>query len=283
MITAIPVRVSVLGPVELTVAGQRALVGGPQGRAVLAFLVLGSGRVVPMERMMEGLWGSRPPQSAAIKIQGHVCALRKALRAAGAEHAADVIATRPPGYQLSTGRYSCDMSEFTSQVNRVPDLVARGDVESASAELGQALGRWRGPAFADVPHDDIRLHATHLERLRLIAVADKARLDLRLGRFWSVVEALAPEVHAHPLEERAREFLIHAYLRLGHRHAALECYEAGRVQLRCELGISPGPALQRLAQAIRRGPEAVQRLGEPASGQRPSRRTTTPFTSESDR
>lgn len=258
MSTAIPVRVSVLGPVELSVGGQRTTVGGPQCRAVLALLVLGSGRVVPMDRIMDGLWGSCPPPSAAVKIQGHVCALRKALRAAGVEHASDIIATRPPGYQLSGGCYSCDMSEFTRQVTHVSDLVARGDMESASDELGQALRRWRGPAFADVPYADIQLHATYLERLRSIAVADKARLDLRLGRFWAVVEELAPEVDSHPLDERAREILIHAYLRLGHRHAALECYEAGRLQLRCELGISPGAALQRLAQAIRQEPAAAQ-------------------------
>jgi DNA-binding SARP family transcriptional activator len=108
-----------------------------------------------------------------------------------------------------------------------------------------------GPAFADIPAEEVRRHAARLDQLRILVAEDKAALDLRRGRPLAVIGDLGPVVDADPLRERARELLIRAYLGLGQRHAALACYEAGRVHLRKELGISPCPALQRLAAGIR--------------------------------
>lgn len=253
MNTTLPVNVSVLGPMEMSIEGTRVRVGSPQTRAVLALLVLGDGAVIPVDRMVERIWGENPPASAVLKVQGHVSALRKVLRSVASTRAGGLLVTRPPGYQLVGEAYACDMHEFTTQAKQASALAAAGEVERARDLLGQALRWWRGPAFADVPCDDIQLHAVRLNRLRSIAVEDRARLDLRLGRFWSVLEELGPEVDSNPLDERAREILIHAYLGLGQRHAALACYEDGKVQLRDELGISPGPALQHLAHCIRHG------------------------------
>jgi DNA-binding SARP family transcriptional activator len=247
------VRIAVLGPLEVLVRGsERLTVGSPQTRAVFAMVLLGSGAVVSVEHIVEGVWGERPPASAVLKVQGHVCTLRKMLRPR-APRAAELLVTRPPGYHLLTALYRCDMDEFTAAVKRAAALSSGGEVEEACDVLDAALQCWRGPAFADIPSEQVQRHAVRLNALRSIAVQDKARLDLRLGRALSAIEQLGPEVDAHPLDERAREILIHAYLRLGQRHAALACYEAGRARLRDELGIGPGPRLQRLAQAIRHG------------------------------
>ncbi|MFC1403023.1 MULTISPECIES: BTAD domain-containing putative transcriptional regulator [Streptacidiphilus] len=251
--SAAQVRVSVLGPMELTVDGRPVAIGAPQTRTVLALLALGSGSVVPIDRIIEGVWGERSPRSAVLKVQGHVSALRKALHGAGAAAAAAVLVTRPPGYQLGGEGYCCDMDEFTGAARRASALAAAGDAEASCELLDQALRHWRGPAFADVPGDEVRLHAARLEQLRSIALEDKAAHDLRRGRFWAVLEDLGPELDSNPLGERARELVIHAYLRLGQRHAALACYEAGRTLLQDELGISPGQSLQRLAHLIRHG------------------------------
>jgi len=249
-------RVHVLGPVELTAGGQPVNIGGPQRRAVLALLVLGSGRVVHVDRILTAIWGEKPPRSALTKVQGHVCALRKALDAAGMSPAGNVLVTKPPGYLLLTDSYSCDLTEFTTQVGAAKVLTGRGDVTSACAVLDGALRSWRGPAFADLPYDGIRQHATHVDELRSIAMADKARMDLHLGYLWPVVEQLVPEVSMSPLNERTREILIEAYLRLGQRHAALACYQDGCAQLRSQLDIGPGPRLRRLGQLIRSGEPA---------------------------
>ena len=57
------VEVSVLGPVQATVAGQPAALGGPRQRSVLARLVLAGGHVVSTDRLVsEG----RAPSRAAV-------------------------------------------------------------------------------------------------------------------------------------------------------------------------------------------------------------------------
>ena len=245
------VRICVLGPLEVFArGGERLPLCSPQARAVLALLLLGSGAVVPLDRLVEGVWGERPPASAVLKVQGHICTLRKMLRPAGAP---ELLVTRPPGYQLLTEYYRCDMDEFTADLRHAAALSALGDIEQACEVLDVALASWRGAALADVPSEQVQRHVVRINGLRSIAVQDKARLDLRLGRTLRAIEQLGPEVDAYPLDERAREILIHAYLRLGQRHAALACYESGRTRLRDELGISPGPRLLRLERAIRHG------------------------------
>ena len=245
------VRICVLGPLEVFAhGGERLAPCGPQTRAVFALLLLGSGALVPVDRIVEGVWGERPPASAVLKVQGHICTLRKMLRPA---RAAELLVTRPPGYRLRTECYRCDMDDFTAGVRRAGALSAAGDIEQAGEVLDLVLGCWRGPAFADIPSEEVQRHVVRINGLRSIAVQDRAWFDLRLGRALRAIEQLGPEVDAYPLDERAREILIHAYLRFGQRHAALACYETGRSRLHDDLGISPGPRLQRLVHAIRHG------------------------------
>src|SRR5262245_60313326 len=80
----------ILGPLE--VVDDAGVVEIPPGkpRALLALLVLEAGRVVSAERLIDELWGERPPATAAKMVQGHVSRLRKALPAG-------LLETRRPG------------------------------------------------------------------------------------------------------------------------------------------------------------------------------------------
>jgi len=53
--------------------------GGPGQRALLAILVLHRGEPVSVDRLIDALWGERPPASATKIVQGHVSSLRKVL------------------------------------------------------------------------------------------------------------------------------------------------------------------------------------------------------------
>ncbi|WP_234391499.1 hypothetical protein, partial [Nocardia suismassiliense] len=54
--------VGLLGPVMVEAAdGTRVSVGGPRVRALLGLLALEAGRVVPMARLVDGVWGEDPP------------------------------------------------------------------------------------------------------------------------------------------------------------------------------------------------------------------------------
>ena len=56
--------VRVLGPVEASAAGRPIALGGGKPRALLALLALNAGSAVSAARLIEGLWGERPPDGS---------------------------------------------------------------------------------------------------------------------------------------------------------------------------------------------------------------------------
>ena len=69
----------ILGPLEVTERSAPLLLGGAKQRAVLAILLLHRGQVISSERLINELWGERPPATAAKTLQGYVFHLRRAL------------------------------------------------------------------------------------------------------------------------------------------------------------------------------------------------------------
>ena len=70
------VHIQVLGPLRVLQDGENLPLGGPQRRLVLALLIAAGGRTVPMDDLIEGVWGEDPPTSARGTIQGYVHHLR---------------------------------------------------------------------------------------------------------------------------------------------------------------------------------------------------------------
>src|SRR3954463_1444314 len=65
-----------LGPVVARVDGVDVALGGPRARAVLAVLLLGAGRVVPLDAIVDAAWGEPAPETARFQSQNRVSALR---------------------------------------------------------------------------------------------------------------------------------------------------------------------------------------------------------------
>src|SRR5438034_7569242 len=68
-----------LGPLEVLREGGPLRVGGPKQRALLALLLLHANEALSRERLIDGLWGERPPATAAKALQVYVSQLRKLL------------------------------------------------------------------------------------------------------------------------------------------------------------------------------------------------------------
>ena len=60
-----------LGPLEVWDAGQALQLRGTKRKAVLALLVLHANEVVRTDRLIEELWGERPPANASAALQNH--------------------------------------------------------------------------------------------------------------------------------------------------------------------------------------------------------------------
>jgi YVTN family beta-propeller protein len=234
----------ILGPVEVRDDGRVVQLGGGKQRAVLALLLLNANRVVASERMIELLWGERPPATAATALHGHISSLRKAL-------GPDVIATRPPGYVLETAIGELDLERFQWLRAEGRDALERGDPGGAAERLRAALGLWRGEALSDIGFEPfIQTEAARLEGLRLDAVQDRIDADLTTGRGTELVDELERLVAAEPLRERLWAQLMLALYRSGRQAEALDAYRRARQTLVSELGIEPGPELRDLERLI---------------------------------
>src|SRR4051794_41916266 len=73
------VEIRVLGRVDAVVDGRSLPLTRRKQRAVLAMLALRANHTVGADELIDGLWGDRPPASAAKNLQSYVSQLRKAL------------------------------------------------------------------------------------------------------------------------------------------------------------------------------------------------------------
>lgn len=55
------VEFRILGPLEVQANGHRLQLGGRKQRALLAVLLLNANEVVSRDRLIDALWGERPP------------------------------------------------------------------------------------------------------------------------------------------------------------------------------------------------------------------------------
>ena len=69
-----------LGPLEVLRDGHRLPRGGAKQRALLALLLLHANEVVSRDRLLEELWGDRPPGTAGHSLDVQISRLRKALQ-----------------------------------------------------------------------------------------------------------------------------------------------------------------------------------------------------------
>ncbi len=249
----------ILGPIEVSAGGRVIEIGGPRLRRLLAILLLHANEPVPRGTLVDDLWGDEPPTGAQGSLEVYISRLRKAL-------GSPVLLTRPGAYYLLVGDGELDAEQFEQLVGQGRSELAQNKPGPAAASLRAALRLWRGPAFGDLGDESFaQVEAGRLEELRLGATEDRIEADLALGRHADVVGELEALVAAHPLRERLHGQLMVALYRNGRQAEALDAYRAARQMLVRELGLEPGPALQRLEGAILRQDPALDPPGTGAA------------------
>ncbi|MGO9750757.1 MAG: AfsR/SARP family transcriptional regulator [Solirubrobacteraceae bacterium] len=240
------VQFKILGPLEVTGGSASHSLGGAKQRAVLAILLLHRGEVVSSERLIDALWGERPPASAAKTLQGYISHLRKAL-------GRDALLSYGHGYRLAVSSDQLDAEQFERLAGEGHRVLAGGDAAAAADRLRQALRLWRGPALADFTYEPFaQAEIARLEEARVTVLEDRIDADLALGRHRQLVSELESLARGYPLRERVRRQLMLALYRCDRQAEALEAYQQTRTALVEELGIEPGHELRELHQAILR-------------------------------
>lgn len=245
-----------LGPVEARVGERELAIGGPKQRALLARLVVARGHPVSVSRLCGDLWAEDAPRDPVHALQARVSRLRSALPPLEIDRVNG-------GYRLHPASFHADTMRFENLRKEGSALLADGALTQAAERLRDALGLWRGPAFADVPElFALEAEAVRLEELRVSALTDRIDIDIALGNEADVIPELAALVEGSPLRERHWGQLMAALYRIGNRQEALEVYARARAMSADLLGVEPSGELGQLHVRILRNepPESLLRL-----------------------
>ncbi len=245
--------VGILGPLVVRQNDRPVTISAAKQRALLVLLVLHRGEVVPVDTLVELVWGGEAPATATKIVHGYVSQLRKVLGGGALE-------TLPGGYLLRLSEAELDAARFEALLDRGRALL-HDDPHAAATVLEQALQLWRGPVLVEFRRDDFASSdIRRLEELRVLALELRLQADLTLGRHTEAVPALEQLVREHPLRENACRLLMLALYRSGRQADALAAYHSARRVLVDELGVEPGVALQRMETAILRHDPALEQI-----------------------
>lgn len=230
----------VLGPVRVRDGDRTLPVAGRLQSVLLGVLAAQPDVEVPMDVLVEALWG-RPEPRAGQRLHQHVHKLRRVLGDP------DRIRFGRDSYRLTARADEVDARRFECLL----DEATRLDEPHGRARLlRQALDLWRGTPFAGLDVPILTDESARLTERRLIATEHLYEAEIGCGRAAAVVTELTDLVRRHPLRERSQQLLVTALYATGRRADALVAYQSARTAFVDELGLEPGAELRRLAALI---------------------------------
>lgn len=254
-------RFQLLGPLSIADGDSAVVLQPSKPTSLLAALLSHPNTVVATGYLLRALWDDEQPATARAALQTCVLRLRRIFSKYGIANSA--IEAVPGGYRMPADAGTLDLVHFRELVTRSRQAE---DVESELYLLQEALALWQGPLLANVSSQ--MLHRDEVPRLteeRLRALERACDIELALGRCRQVLVELWEAARTHPGHERFSEQLIEALYRTGRQAEAFAEYRRVKTRLKEELGVDPGPSLQRLELSILRGDD----LGGTVSGHAP--------------
>ncbi|MFB6891462.1 BTAD domain-containing putative transcriptional regulator [Kitasatospora sp. NPDC056327] len=237
---------AILGPLEVrTRGGERVPLGGVRQQRLLAALLLNAGGAVPVARLVDAVWGDRPPATADRQVRNLAGLLRRGFRAADPA-GPPALVTEGRGYLVPLEGHRLDARAFGDALARSRRTAAAGRTAIAAEELRGALALWRGPVLDGLAGRSLTAGAVPLDELRLTAWEDCLDLEAALGRHRASIPELIALVADHPLRERFVGQLMRALHASGRTADALTVHRRFTTRLVEELGLDPSPELRRL-------------------------------------
>jgi len=236
--------IKLLGAMEVTSETKRVTeLTAKKPRALLAYLAMHAGQVVPREKLAALLWSEHADEFARTNLRQCLSVLRRAI------HHRDQALVNNVGGAALTADPSC----FNLDV-AVFDALCKQPVPS-SYEKAKELYRGSfldGFSINEPAFDEWQM----IERRRL-----ESQFSTFLGLLLSEANA-AGDYHAvlrfgthllqiEPLDESVHRTVIHSMRRLGQHRAALKQYDHCRQVLHDELGVEPSAETSLIVEGVR--------------------------------
>jgi DNA-binding SARP family transcriptional activator len=245
------IRFRILGVLDArTEDGRQAGLGALKPRTLLAILLLHANQPIGVDRLTGLLWPAGAPRSGAGALRTYASTVRVAL-GLGARAGRPRLVALSPGYMMEVGPDDLDALLFDRLAGQGRQAAARGDLVAAAGHWQRALGLWHGPVLDGIDVDPAgEVIRSGLGERRLGVLEDWAQARLALGGHAEVLPALRGAAADQPTWERLHGLTMLALYRAGRQAEALAEFRRLRRRLVDELGVEPGPALQRLQRQI---------------------------------
>ncbi|WP_431967243.1 BTAD domain-containing putative transcriptional regulator [Actinacidiphila sp. bgisy160] len=254
-----PIRLRLIGPLDLVDPGADRRPVIPRGRASLLLALLGvrRNRVVALAEVVDTLWPQDPPPAAEQIVASLISRLRKIT--------GPCLERVGSGYRLDTSAWQVDVDEAARLVSVSERHLGAGQSAVADVAVRRALEMLTaGQPLEEFPAEEwteelVRAVYQQLRRAREAAWLAAARL----GDHRRCAEVACAAIAVDPYDEPAWRALMAAEYGQGSAGAALRTFDRLRRRLRADLGTDPDPRTAALHEAMLRGGETMCLLTRP--------------------
>lgn len=233
----------VLGPLRLRLDGAPIQLRERNRRTILGLLALTPNTPVHRDELIDAVWATDPPATAASLTRDHVSALRRMLERGRTQGRDRVLISADAHYTLRLTADELDLLAFQRLADDARRADARGDAAAACARYEHALELWWGEPLTDWSAGRGHPRIVALNRMRAAVVCDYARTAFRSGAHRQALPHLEQLAARDPLDETAHALLMLALAGSGQQAAALAVFDGVRARLDELLGIRPGAQL----------------------------------------
>jgi DNA-binding SARP family transcriptional activator len=238
---AADVAALVLGPLELSVAGQRVRRWNSlKARAVFQYLLIHQDRPIRRDVLMELQWPDHTRNSARNNLNVALYSLRNTLEGPG--QGLQPVLYQDGCYSLNPAlTWWIDRNEFFSTLQHAESARRAGRPRQAIAAYEKAVQLYRGPLFEDDSAGEWFLpEQRHLEELYLQALEHLATVYFELGELPEAVRCGQIAVGTDPCCEPAHRLLMRCYGSQHQQQLVSRQYRSCVAALNGELGVPPG-------------------------------------------
>ncbi len=250
------VEVQVYDHLRVASAEGEINLGGQKQQTVLLALVLANGAAVSSDRLIEIVWGSRPPAKPQLTLRSYISHLRRKLEPDSQPgNRSQLLITRAPGYAIDIDQLDVDIHQFVEHTRHALSLDSGLPPEDILAATGRAFSNWPDEGAAPVAQairtlDDFPEDAAKVTELHLALSIRHYQAAIDAGKGNEAIASLEAACLEHPTSDQLVGLHMLALYRAGRVTDALARFQHARTTMLEEFGLDPSPLLIELEQQI---------------------------------